>query len=87
MLLLERAFLSVLLNVRGIACSDNLCIIDTLGPFICVLIIRVSMIIQVSLQVHAKAHFETMTKCVDYAGVLIVKYPDYKVLMYCISVD
>ena len=32
----------------------NLCIMDTLGPFICVLIIRMSMIIQVSLQMHAK---------------------------------
>ena len=41
-----------------------------------VLIIRVSMIIQVSLQIHAKAHFGTMTKCVDYVGVLIFKYPD-----------
>ena len=28
----------------------------------CVLIIRVSMIIQVSLQINAKAHFETMYK-------------------------
>ena len=33
------------------------------------------LIIQVSLQVHAKAHFGAMTKCVDYAGVLIFKYP------------
>ena len=40
-----------------------------------VLIIRVYRIIQVSLQVHAKAHFGTMTKCVVYAGVLIFKYP------------
>ena len=40
------------------------------------LIIRMYLIIQVSLQVHAKAHFGTMTKCVDYAGVLIFKYPD-----------
>ena len=32
----------------------NLCIMHTLEPFICVLIIRVSMIIQVSLQIHAK---------------------------------
>ena len=32
--------------------------------------------IQVSLQVHAKAHFGTMIKCVDFAGVLIFKYPD-----------
>ena len=49
----------------------NLCIMNTLqlGPFISVLIIGVSMIIQVSLQIHAKAHFGTMTKCVDYAGV------------------
>ena len=51
----------------------NLCIIDTLGPFICVLIIRVSMNIQV---IHAKAHFGTMTECVDYAGALIFKYPE-----------
>ena len=85
-LLIERAFSSVLLNVCGIACSDNLCIMDTLGLFICVLIIRVSMIIQVSLQIHAKAYFGTMTKCVNYAGVLIFKYPDWKVLMYCICV-
>ena len=33
----------------------------------------VYLIIQVSLQVHAKAYFGTMTKCVDYAGVLIFK--------------
>ena len=37
---------------------------------------RVYLIIQVSSQVHTKAHFRTMTKCVDYAGVLIFKYPD-----------
>ena len=54
----------------------NLCIMDTFGPFICKLIIRVSMIIQVSLQIHAKAHFGTMTNCVDYAGVLIFKCLD-----------
>ena len=30
----------------------------------------------VSLQIHAKAYFGTMTKCVDYAGVLIFTYPD-----------
>ena len=54
----------------------NLCIMDTLGLFITVLIIRVYLIIQVSLQVHAKALFGTMTKCVDYAGVLIFKYLD-----------
>ena len=47
----------------------NLCIMDTLGLLISVLIIRVNLIIQVSLQVHAKAHFGTMTKCMDYAGV------------------
>ena len=40
----------------------NLCIIDTLEIIISVLIIRVYLIIQVSLQVHAKAHFGTMTK-------------------------
>ena len=54
----------------------NLCIMDTLRLFIIVLIIRVYLIIQISLQVHAKAHFESMTKCVDYAVVLIFKYPD-----------
>ena len=32
--------------------------------------------IQVSLQIHTKAHFGIMAKCVDYAGVLIFKYPD-----------
>ena len=44
---------------------------DTLGLFISLLIIKVYLIIQVSLQVHAKAHFGATTKCVDYAGVLI----------------
>ena len=53
----------------------SLCIY-TLRLFISVLIIRVYLIIQVSLQVHAKAHFGTMTKCVDYAGVFIFKHPD-----------
>ena len=52
------------------------------GLFINVLIIRVYLIIQISLQVRAKAHFWMMTKCLDYAGVLIFKYPDYKVSMY-----
>ena len=47
----------------------NMCIVDTLGLFISVLIIRVYLIIQVSLQVHAKG------KCVDYTSVLIFKYP------------
>ena len=50
----------------------NLCIMDTLGLFISVLIIRVYLIIQVSLQIHAKANFG---KCVDYTSVLIFKYP------------
>ena len=54
----------------------NLCIMDTLELFISVLIIRVYLIILVSLQVHDTAHFGTMTKCVDYAGILIFKYPD-----------
>ena len=49
----------------------SLCIINTMGLFISVLIIRVYLIIQIILQLHAKAHFGTMTKCVDYAGVLI----------------
>ena len=49
---------------------------DTLGLFISLLIIKVYLIIQISLQVHAKAHaLWAMTKCVDYAGVLIFKYP------------
>ena len=39
----------------------NLCIMDTLELFISVLIIRLYLIIQVSLQVNAKAHFGTMT--------------------------
>ena len=54
----------------------NLCIMDTLKLLISVLTIRVYLIIQVSLQVHAKAHFGSMNKCVDYAVVLIFKYPD-----------
>ena len=54
----------------------NLCIMDTLGLFISVLIIRVYLIIQVTLQVRAKAHFKSMTKCVDYEVVLIFKHPD-----------
>ena len=49
---------------------------DTLELFISVLIIRVYLIIQVSLQIHAKSQFGTMTKFVDYAGFLIFKYPD-----------
>ena len=52
----------------------NLCVIYTLGLFICVLIIRESMIIQISLQIHAKAHFGIITKCVDYAGALIFSH-------------
>ena len=54
----------------------NLCIMDTLRLFINVLTIRVYLIIKVSLQVHANEHFGSMTKCVDYAGDLIFKYPD-----------
>ena len=49
----------------------NLCIMDTLRLFISVLTIRVYLIIQVSLQAHAKAYFGSMNKCVDYAGDLI----------------
>ena len=51
----------------------NLCIMDILELFIIVLIIRVYLIIQVSLQILAKAHFGTMTKYVDYVGVHIFK--------------
>ena len=80
MLLLETAFLSVLLNVQDVAesctCSTTCIIMDTLGLFISVLIIRVYLIIQVSLQVNTIAHFGIVTKCVDYAGVLIFKHPD-----------
>ena len=80
MLLLERAFLSVLLNVQDVAesytCSTTCIVMDTLILFISVLIIRVYLIIQVSLQVNAIAHFGIMTKCVDYAGALIFKHPD-----------
>ena len=54
----------------------TLCIMDTLRLFKSVLTIRVYLKIQVSLQVHAKAHFGSTTKCVDYAGDLILKYPD-----------
>ena len=58
----------------------NLCIqygqIETIHNYISVLIIRVYLIIQVSLEVHSKVHFGSMTKCVDYAGDLIFKYPD-----------
>ena len=57
----------------------NLCIMDTLRLFISVLTIRVYLIIQVSLQVHAKAHFGSITKCVDYVGDLIFEYPYLKV--------
>ena len=50
----------------------NLFIMDIMGLFISILIISMYLVIQVSLQVHAKAHFGTTTKCVDYAGVLIL---------------
>ena len=43
----------------------NPCIIDTQEAFISVLIIQFSL--------HAKAPFVTITKCADYAGVLIFK--------------
>ena len=48
----------------------DLCM-DTLELFISLLIIRVYLIIQVSLQVHAKAYVGTMT-----VWILIFKYPD-----------
>ena len=51
----------------------NLCIMDSLGPLISVLFIDV-LIFQVSL--YDKAPFGTITKCVDYASVLIFKCPD-----------
>ena len=54
----------------------NLCIMDTLRLFISVLTIGMYLIIQLSLQVHPKAHFGSMNKCVDYAGDLIFKYKD-----------
>ena len=42
----------------------NLCIMDILRLFIykCTVTIRVYLIFQVSLQVHAKAHFGSITK-------------------------
>ena len=64
--------LDTLLNVEV---QWNLCIMDTLGPTKSVLIIKVScMIFQVSL--YDKASFGTTTNSVDYAGVLIFKFPD-----------
>ena len=49
---------------------------DTLGPTIAHRCpdYQAVLIFQVSL--YDKAPFETMTKCVDYAGILIVKCPD-----------
>ena len=53
----------------------NLCITDTLGePTKSVLDYQGVLIFQVSL--YDKAPFGTITKCVDYTGVLIFKYPD-----------
>ena len=55
----------------------NLCIMDTLRQFISVLTIRVYPEYPGQfLEVHAKAHFGSITKCVDYAGDLIFKYSD-----------
>ena len=49
----------------------NLYIMDIMGPFISVSPdYQGVLIIQVSLQIHAKAPFVAITKCVDYAGVL-----------------
>ena len=80
MLQLERAFSSALLNIQNVAesciCNTTTCVMDTLRLFISVLTIGVYLTIQVSLQVHAKVHFGSMNKCVDYAGDLIFKYPD-----------
>ena len=45
---------------------NQLCIMDTLGPLISVLIIK-----GVLFSRSDKASFGTITKCVDYAGVLI----------------
>ena len=45
----------------------QLCIMDTLGPIISVLIFQVSL--------YDKTSFGTITKCVDYGGVLIYKRP------------
>ena len=70
----------MLLNVQDVAesytCSITCVLYGHIGTIISLLIIKVYLIIQVSLQVHAKAHaLWAMTKCVDYAGVLIFKYP------------
>ena len=47
---------------------------DTLGPIVNVQIIKVVLIVQVSLYDKA-APFGTITKCVDYVSVLIIKCP------------
>ena len=44
----------------------NPCIMDTLEAFI-------SVLINIQFSLHAKTPFVTITKCVDYAGVLISK--------------
>ena len=48
--------------LRAVYAVQPICIMDTLRLFISVLTIRVYLIIQVSLQVHAKAHFGSITK-------------------------
>ena len=52
----------------------NPCIMDTLEAFISILISQFNL--------HAKALFVIITKCVDYAGVLILFN-----MFHCISVE
>ena len=68
----------MLLNVQDVAesctCSITCVLYGHIGTIHKFSDYQVYLIFLVSLQVHAKAHFGTMTKCVDYAGVLIFKY-------------
>ena len=57
----------IIFTTPGFLIQWNLCITDTL-PTKSVLIIQVSL--------YDKAPFGTITKCVDYTGVLIFKCPD-----------
>ena len=63
------------LTAGWLHCSQ-LCIMDTLRPIISVLIIKVSWLS--SLVYDRAAPFGIITKCVDYAGVLIFKCHIYR---------
>ena len=66
--------LIVISNVNTI--QWNLCIMDTLGPTKSVQIIFYQGVLIFQVSLYDKAPFGTITKCVDYAGVLIFKCPD-----------